>query len=137
MSAVTFPREGWTALLDSLLAGIVPWVRLYVSDTEPTEDSVRADFVEALYDGYSPIVADRWTPSALRGGIVFSVVDPLIFEYQGEGDGPLIRGYYVTAGRDGPCLWAWRRPGPGFRFREDARILTVYVEFRYRPPVGG
>jgi hypothetical protein len=132
-SDVTYAREGYTTMLDALIDGLVPIVRLFTNDVTPTEDSVRADFVEAVAPGVGPIPADRWTPAALRAGIAFAVVDPLIWEYVGAGDGPLVRGYFVTAGADGPLLWAWRRPGAGFQFSDANRLLTVYVEMRFRP----
>lgn len=134
MPDLVFPREGGGVLLDAMIAGLVPWVRLFTNDVDPTEDSERADFVEAVGDGLAPIAAVRWTPSALRAGVWFAVVDPCIFRFTGGGIGPLVRGYYVTAGADGPLLWAWRRPGPGFQFSDAARLLTVMIELRHPSP---
>lgn len=131
MADAVFASEGYTVMLDALLAGLVPHVRLYTNDPDLNEDRVRADFTEPVMDDYAPIPAVVWTPSALRDGRAISVVDPIFFTYTG---GPLpdpIRGYIVTAGADGPLLWAVRRPGDAFVFSDDEPLLSIFMRMRW------
>jgi len=127
VSQVTFAKSGWTTLLDALLGGLVPYVHLYTNNVTPTQLSVRGDFTEVAFTGYHPVAATRWTPAAIRRGLAFSVVDPVIFAFGGGAVPPTVRGYFVTAGEDGPLLWAWKREGAGFQFSVETPLLTLYL----------
>lgn len=136
MSAAIFAREGYAAALDAFASGLVWWVRLYTNDPAVGAGSVRADFVEAAYDGYAPYHIPKWTPAALRGGSAFAVPDIPHFVATGPDYGLPIRGYYVTWGADGPLAMAWRRPGVAFQFGLLSPILTVFLRLQFPfPPV--
>lgn len=137
MSDATLAREGYTVMLDALLEALVPWVRLYTNDPVISLDRVRADFTELVGHDYAPYPIPRWTPAALRGGSAYSVPDIIQFKCPGAPWWGAVRGYFVTAGRDGPLLWAWRRPGDDpFVFSADTPLIQVFIELRF-PVAGG
>lgn len=121
-------REGYTAILDALLGGLVSTARLYVNDPPLTSATVAADFVQPSFAGYSGQAVERWTPAAIRGQFAFSVAMAIAWTYTtGPAPAP-IRGYYVVETASGRLLWAWRRPGDPLVLDADNRILTVYVK---------
>ena len=131
MGDAILAREGFTTLLDALTDNLVAWVRLYVNDVTPGRFSKRADFEELFGFGYEPFAIPRWTKGALRDGVAFSVPDIVHFVFGGPTYPPGIVGYYVTAGRTGPLLWAWRRPDGPFVPGPDKSVLTVFMEFDF------
>ncbi|HEX4614108.1 MAG TPA: hypothetical protein VH092_38350 [Urbifossiella sp.] len=131
MPAATLAREGFNELLAALLGGGVFTVRLYTNDPTISVDSVAANFVEPVFDGYIYASVRKWTPPTLRAGKSFSVGDPVYFEFAG-GVPPLpIRGYFVTSEVGGPLLWAWRAPDPAFQFSLSDPLLEVLVTLTF------
>jgi hypothetical protein len=131
VSAVTFATSGYNACLYAWTQGLNAHAHLYVNDPELNAGRVRGDFVEPVFAGYGSRAVERWTPPALRGGVSFSVCDPLIWEWV-IGDEPLpIRGVFVTNGVSGELLWAWRRPGDAYPLGEANPLLIVYVRLTF------
>src|SRR5262245_24986739 len=127
MTPATLAKEGYAAILQALVDDWVVWCHLYVNDPPLTDLTTRAELQEAAFDGYDSIPVSRWTPAALSGPLAFSNGDPCVFRWGGGGDPPTAQGHFATAGKDGPLLWAWRRPGPAYLFTPDQPLLTVTV----------
>jgi hypothetical protein len=131
MSAVVQAVEGYPDMLAAWLDGLNAYLHLYVNDPDLSGPLTGGLFVEAVFDGYSPRLVGPWTPPALRGGVAVSVMDPQIFTWGGDGDGPVLRGYYVTLGLGGSLLWAWRKDGDAYELTAGAPTLVVYLTARW------
>lgn len=136
MADATLAEDGYCLLLDALLSGTAVVLRLYTNDPDLTTTRHRDDFVEASGAGYSPLAVKGWTPSVLRNGRAFSAADTVTFTVTGTPKPAPIVGYYATFGRDGPLLWAWRRPGDPFTFTDAATQLQIACTMRF-PCIAG
>lgn len=131
MPGAVIAREGYTAQLLAYVESLVARARLYTNDPDLDEDTVAADFVEPVMDGYNYLSLRSWTPPMLQAGRAFSVADPLIWTYTTGAAPAPIRGYYVVDAGTGVLLWAWRRPGTAFQFSTENSILTINVKMTY------
>lgn len=128
MSAAVLSESGYTTVLDTIAESLVWRARLYTNDPTLSRDTVRADFTEVEFTGYDALPVERYPPSVVRDHRAWTVADALTWKYT---SGPLplpVRGIYCTAGRDGPLVWAWRRPGAAFQFSPTTPVLLVLVK---------
>lgn len=134
LSDVVLASQGYTVILDALVAELNVYIHLYTNDPTLSSALTPAAFVEPVYNGYQALPAARWSPSALRGGVAVKVADPPLFEFVG-GVAPLpIRGYYATDGPGGVLLWAWRRPGDPFPLDGLHPRLLIAVRLTFPAP---
>lgn len=102
---VTVPNAGETTLLDWLVraALVVPeslWLRLFTNAFTPGHGTVTADFTEANFAGYSPVLINRgdWAAPTLSGND--ATVEPIgsPFTFACTSGSQSIAGVYLTGG---------------------------------------
>jgi len=115
-------------------------LRLFSNDFEPDPETVLADFVEATYDGYAPVVlsGEFSTPSKVAMGFWESVTDIYTFAAPTVGPGNEIFGAYVLlAGEavacrrfDAPITMAIGSTGFSLRLRVTSKSESLFFVFQ-------
>lgn len=113
MSFLVVPDEGEKALLNLLrgggMAGVTVKLKLFKSNTTPTQATVLADFTEADFSGYNyatPSFGAATTDGSNKGVIQDSAAR--VFTHNGGGTANTVYGYYIEDTTNGKLLWAER-----------------------------
>lgn len=100
-----FPLTSRCPLLDAIVAGLAPWVHLYVNNPTVTWCLIKADLHEATSGGYAPKLAINFAPAVLVGAVARAVADPLVWTRTDGMPAEQVYGYFITQGEDGDLLW--------------------------------
>lgn len=111
MSQLVVPDAAEEAFLDLILA-VNYTLRLFKSDTTPTEASVAGDFTEADFAGYAgaALTGGSWTTT--QGAPGTGTYAAQTFTRSSTGTAQSIYGYYLVTTTGGLLRWAERFDSP-------------------------
>lgn len=124
--SIVVPSAGARDALDAMLAELHPWTHLYVTDVTLGPDTTKDDLTEASWPDYVPMRATGWAPAVTVGGLAVADADPILWVRGDGGDPAQVYGYFVTDTKDGPLVWAERRPqGPVAMIEPTDQVLLL------------
>jgi len=104
-------------------------LKLFVNDVVPTPLFTASSFVEASFDGYSPLLLPAGSGAFIDLNGNATVTWPgMVFTVGPAGGSDTVYGYFVV-GIGGILLWAERSPGSGTRMEFPGDVFPLVPSF--------
>lgn len=123
---IVFPNFAANNCAEHFTDRLFACYHLYVAEMVIGPDTVIADFTEASWPGYAPLVVPKWYVLGPPLPYGMATADPLVWTLPDLAAGVSVYGYWVTALQPGPLLWAEAAPGDGPILVESGQCVTIY-----------
>jgi hypothetical protein len=130
MSVLVVPRAQQLSLI-STIVGATPYhlgvLHLFNNNIVPNQFNVLADFIPAVYSGYTPL-AVTWSPAFFDlNGVPVSSSGELLFSQSGS-TGDVVYGAYLTDAGGGTLLASGLIDGGPFNFVNNGDTLPLLIK---------